>query len=101
MAVDGQDDGDVIVVTADAAIQITGNHNPLDNDDEQLQYRGVGDTHRGDHDGSRRGDLNRHYDHANILVDEEMNGGALPKEQIDMLMRENEEIRRQIAEVKN
>lgn len=33
------------------------------------------------------------------MVDE--NPDALPKEQVELLLRENEEIRRQIADVKN
>ena len=41
----------------------------------------------------------RDQHHANILIDD--SSSHVPKEQIEMLMRENEEIRQQIAEVKN
>ena len=64
-------------------VQVSSSEHPRNN---------VRQSNRGDHAGNHR--------YENMLVDES-HQQIVPKEQVEHLMRENKEIRRQIADVKN
>ena len=70
------------------------------NEDEVVVVAATGHTVRQSRPTKHRSDGSgdHNFDNINSMAEE---NDALPREQVEMLLRENEEIRRQIAEVRN